>query len=155
MNIMKASVATACLTLALVAAAASYSPARAAGDSSTVHKSDSLAAAAVAPPPPATCRAGFFSQGPFLCMSGTRGPNSLANAQVDCRDITGHVSDYFDWRYRIFRGDGVQAPVGFWLGIITADNTGLFVNSNNVADFDGETSRFDSRFYTCAFSTVK
>jgi hypothetical protein len=93
---------------------------------------------------------GYVSMGARLCMTGTRGPATFANADLDCKDIFGRVADYGDWRYRIFRGDGLPAPVGFWLGPITADNTALFVNLPNIADFDGEASRFDSRSYVCA-----
>jgi hypothetical protein len=50
------------------------------------------------------------------------------------------VADVSDWRYRIFRGDGVSAPVGWWLGTRTGDNKALYVNSANVGDFDGEAS---------------
>ena len=96
------------------------------------------------------CRPGYVQQGSRLCMTGARGPASFANAEVDCQDIFGRVAGYKDWRYRIFRGDGIAAPVGFWLGPITADNVALFVNLPNIGDFDGETSRFDSRFYVCA-----
>ena len=96
------------------------------------------------------CRLGYVQQGSRLCMTGARGPASFANAEVDCQDIFGRVAGYKDWRYRIFRGDGIAAPVGFWLGPITADNVALFVNLPNIGDFDGETSRFDSRFYVCA-----
>jgi hypothetical protein len=96
------------------------------------------------------CRPGYFQQGSGLCMTGERGPNSFTNAVIDCMDIFGRVADYHDWRYRIFRGDGVAAPVGWWLGPMTADNVALFVNLPNIGDFDGETSRFDSRSYACA-----
>ena len=51
---------------------------------------------------------------------------------------------------RILCGDGFPAPVGWWLGPITADNRALFVNSPNIGDFDGETSRFDLRNFACA-----
>ena len=100
--------------------------------------------------PSGSCRFGYGQQGSRLCMTGLRGPNSFANAMIDCMDLSGRVADYHDWRYRRFRGDGVAAPVGWWLGPITADNRALFVNLPNDADFDGETSRFDSRFYACA-----
>jgi hypothetical protein len=100
--------------------------------------------------PTSSCRFGYTQQGPRLCMTGTRGPDTFANAEVDCQDILGRVANYKDWRYRIFRGDGLPAPVGFWLGPMTGDNLALFVNLPNIADFDGETSRFDSRSYVCA-----
>jgi hypothetical protein len=108
------------------------------------------AGAGAADIPSPVCRLGFVQQGAFLCMTGTRGPTSFANAVVECMDSGGRVADYHDWRFRIFRGDGLPAPVGFWLGPLTADNRALFVNSPNVADFDGETSRFDSRNFVCA-----
>jgi hypothetical protein len=99
--------------------------------------------------PAAFCQPGYFQTGPRLCMTGARGPRSLANAFVDCQDIKGRIADYSDWRYRVVRfGGGV--PVGFWLGQITADNTGLFINQADTGDFDGETNRFQSRFYVCA-----
>jgi hypothetical protein len=115
---------------------------------------------AAAPPhgiPKKNCRTGFgyAQQGTFLCMTGQRGPASFANAMLDCMDLAGRVADYHDWRYRTFRGDGAQAPVGWWLGGITADNTALFVNQANAADFDGETSRFDSRPYACAHDLLR
>jgi hypothetical protein len=70
--------------------------------------------------PKGVCRPGYFQQGSGLCMTGERGPNSFTNAVIDCMDLFGRVADYHDWRYRIFRGDGVAAPVGWWLGPITA-----------------------------------
>jgi hypothetical protein len=105
--------------------------------------------------PRSTCRPGYVQQGFWLCMTGSRGPASFANAVLDCSDSGGQVADYHDWRYRIFRGDGSLAPVGWWLGPITADNTALFVNQANVADYDGETSRFDSRNYACAHHLLR
>jgi hypothetical protein len=105
--------------------------------------------------PNLSCRPGYFQQGNWLCMTGSRGPASLANAFLDCMDSGARVANYHDWRYRIFRGDGVPGPVGWWLGPITADNTALFVNSSNVADFDGETSRFDIRNYACAHDLIR
>jgi hypothetical protein len=101
----------------------------------------------------ASCRGGFSSEGTYLCMTGVRGPNSFANAQLDCHDLSAHVANYHDWRYRLLRGDGASAPVGFWLGDITADDTALYVNSTNTGNYDGETSRFDIRSYTCAYYT--
>ena len=100
--------------------------------------------------PAGTCRTGYVQQGPRLCMTGFQTATSFTNAQLRCMDIRGRVADYHDWRYRIFRGDGVSPPVGIWLGEITADNTALFVNQNVVSDFDGETSRFDTRSFVCA-----
>jgi len=105
------------------------------------------------PTPPApgiACRAGYAQQSSRLCMTGSRGPASFANAFLDCMDSGGRVANYHDWRYRIFKGDGQPSPVGWWLGGITADNTALYANLANVADFDGETSRFDIRNYACA-----
>jgi hypothetical protein len=100
--------------------------------------------------PNVVCRPGYEQQGFWLCMTGSRGPASFANAMLDCMDSGGRVADYHDWRYRIFRADGFPTPVGWWLGPITADNTALYVNLPNIADYDGETSRFDSRNYACA-----
>ncbi len=97
-----------------------------------------------------SCRAGYFQVGARLCMTARRGPTSYANAEADCRRVFGSVADYGTWRYRGLYGDGVAAPVGWWLGPITADNRALFVNLPNTGDFDGETSRFDSRYYACA-----
>jgi len=105
--------------------------------------------------PAGTCRSGYSQQGFWLCMTSSRGPASFANAMLDCRDSGGRVADYHDWRCRIFRGDGTRAPVGWWLGPITADNTALFVNQANVGDYDGETSRFDSRNYACAHNLFR
>jgi hypothetical protein len=105
--------------------------------------------------PSTTCRPGYAQQGFRLCMTGSRGPASFANAFLDCMDSGGRVANYHDWRYRIFRGDGVPGPVGWWLGPITADNTALYVNLPNVADFDGETSRFDLRNYACAHDLIR
>jgi hypothetical protein len=102
------------------------------------------------PTPAVACRPGYAQQGFWLCMTGSRGPASFANAFLDCMDSGGRVANYHDWRYRIFRGDALPAPVGWWLGGITADNTALDVNLPNIADFDGETSRFDLRNYACA-----
>jgi hypothetical protein len=33
---------------------------------------------------------------------------------------------------------------------MTGDNLALYVNLPDITDFDGETSRFDSRQYVCA-----
>jgi peptidyl-Asp metalloendopeptidase len=105
--------------------------------------------------PASTCRSGYVQQGTWLCMTGSRGPASFANASLDCMDSGGRVANYHDWRYRIFRGDGTPGPTNAWLGPITADNTALFVNSSNVADFDGETSRFDIRSYACSHDLAR
>jgi hypothetical protein len=105
--------------------------------------------------PHKTCRAGFAPQGVWLCMTGTRGPATFANAMFDCMNLGARVADYHDWRFRTFAGDGAAAPVGFWLGPITADNTALFANLANPGDFDGETSRFDSRFHACAHDILR
>ena len=96
-----------------------------------------------------TCPAGFFRIGTNLCMTGALGPDSFANAMAVCQSMGGSVANYGSWRYRILFGDGVGAPVDWWLGPITADDRALFVNSTDTGNFDGETSRFDSRFYAC------
>lgn len=83
-------------------------------------------------------------------MTGAQAAASFANAERRCQDIMGRVADYADWRYRRFRGDGILAPVGWWLGPMTADNRALYVNQANDADFDGETNRFDIRQFACA-----
>ena len=100
--------------------------------------------------PAPSCRSGYFQVGARLCMTARRGPDSYANAEAVCKLSMGRVADYSDWRYNILFGNHIAAPVGSWLGPITADNRALFVNSSNTGDFDGETSRFESRFYACA-----
>lgn len=99
--------------------------------------------------PSVNCRIGYFPVGTRLCMTGAQPATSYANAAANCLAISGRVADYADWRYRILFGGGGIAPVGWWLGPITADNTALFVNLPNSGDFDGETSRFDIRPYAC------
>jgi len=96
------------------------------------------------------CPAGYFRVGTNLCMTGTLGPDTFANALAVCQSLGGAVAGYGAWRYRILFGDGAMPPVGFWLGPITADNTALFANQAVPGDFDGETSRFDSRNYACS-----
>jgi hypothetical protein len=93
---------------------------------------------------------GYVSVGARLCMTGPQGPRSFANAAALCKTIFGRVADYGDWRYRILFGDAFPAPVSWWLGPITADNTALFVNLPNTGDFDGESSRFTLRDFACA-----
>ena len=88
-------------------------------------------------------------------MTGARGLQFFDNATVLCQDIGGRVADVSDWRYRIFRGDGVSAPVGWWLGTRTGDDTALFVNSSNVGNFDGEASVFASRDYACVHDLIR
>jgi hypothetical protein len=105
--------------------------------------------------PSATCRPGYMQQGYWLCMTGDRGARSFANAMLDCMDSGGRVANYHDWRYRTFRGDGSAAPVEWWLGGITADNTALYVNQVNSGDYDGETSRFNLRSYACAHDLAR
>jgi hypothetical protein len=78
--------------------------------------------------------------GYWLCMPGAQGPAQDHNALVYCQDVG-------DWRYRIFRGDGVPAPVGWWLAPQSADNTAIFVNQANIGDFDGEAFVFDWQGY--------
>jgi len=96
------------------------------------------------------CPAGFFRVGATLCMTGGLGPDSFANAMAVCQSLGGSVANYGAWRYRILFGDGVAAPQDWWLGPITADDRALFVNSTDTGNFDGETSRFDIRFYACS-----
>ena len=96
------------------------------------------------------CPAGYARVGATLCMTGALGPDTFANALAVCQSMKGTVANYGAWRYRILFGDGVPAPVGWWLGPITADDTALFVNSSDTGNFDGETSRFDSRNYACS-----
>lgn len=101
------------------------------------------------------CRAGFVQQGDWLCMTGAQGPAQYDNAALYCQDIGGRVADITDWRYRIFRGDGVPAPVGWWLGPRTNDNTALYVNQANIGDFDGEASVFNWRYYACVHDIMR
>jgi hypothetical protein len=98
-----------------------------------------------------SCRGGYTQRGARLCMTGRRGPHSYANAAALCRHIRGRVANYEDWRYAIlFDTYTSQAPVGWWLGPITADNKALYVNLPRPGDFDGEANRFGSRYYACA-----
>lgn len=118
-----------------------------------------LAAAPVIRPlspgvPSSGCRAGFVQQGYWLCMTGYRGVAQYDNAALYCEDIGGRVADVNDWRYRIYRGDGLSAPVGWWFGPRTGDNSALFANSSNRGDPDGEASVFDSRGYACAHDLI-
>ncbi len=83
-------------------------------------------------------------------MRGPLDATSFANAMAICQLISGRVADYGDWRYRQLFGDGVSAPVSWWLGPITGDDQALYVNSTNDNNFDGVTSRFDTRSYACA-----
>jgi hypothetical protein len=96
------------------------------------------------------CTAGFYRVGATLCMTGTMGPDSFANALAVCQWHGAKVAGYGDWRYRVLYGDGVGAPQEWWLGPITADDRALYVNSTNTGNFDGETSRFDTRYYACS-----
>jgi hypothetical protein len=96
------------------------------------------------------CPGGFYRVGATLCMTGAMGPDSFANAMAVCQYYGAAVANYGAWRYRILYGDGVAAPQEWWLGPITADDRALYVNSTNVGNFDGETSRFDSRYYACS-----
>jgi hypothetical protein len=100
--------------------------------------------------PNPTCRGGYFPVGPRLCMSGPFAADTLTNAMAVCQAVFGRVTEYGDWRYRRLFGDGGVAPVGIWLGHLTADNRGLFVNSSDTGDFEAETSRFEVRSYICA-----
>ena len=107
-------------------------------------------AEAVSIAPAIACPAGFYSVGATLCMTGALGPTSFANAMAYCQAIGGSVAGYGAWRYRVLYGDGIAAPVGWWLGPITGDDNALYVNSGDVGNFDGEGSRFDSRYYACS-----
>jgi len=88
-------------------------------------------------------------------MSAARAAQQYDNAVVLCQDEGGRVADVHDWRYRIFRGDGVSAPVNFWFGPRTGDDRALFANSSNVGNPDGEGSVFDSRGYACAHDLIR
>lgn len=104
--------------------------------------------------PASSCRLGYHSAGPRLCITPLRGPTTFTNAEIDCRDIRGRVATYSDLRYLRFRDSlshfNQHLPRGRWLGNgWTDDNQSLFGNSNNIADFDGVTSRFDNRSYFC------
>jgi hypothetical protein len=96
------------------------------------------------------CPIGFSRIGTNLCMTGGLGPDSFANAMAVCQSLGGSVANYGAWRYRVLFGDGVGAPLGWWLGPITADDRALFVNSTDTGNFDGETSRFEVRTYACS-----
>jgi hypothetical protein len=97
------------------------------------------------------CRPGYVQVGPRLCMTALRGPHSFGNAHVDCQDNFGRIATYGDWYYRHQRVNGNPLPVvGVWLGDTTGNNLVLFVNSSNIGNFDGETSRGDVRRYVCA-----
>jgi len=87
-------------------------------------------------------------------MTGYRGVAQYDNAAIYCEDIGGRVADVNDWRYRIYRGDGVSAPVGWWFGPRTGDNAALYANSSNRGDPDGEASVFDTRGYACAHDLI-
>jgi hypothetical protein len=141
-RLIKSFAVTSMLAGALVSAYAKEDPA--------VAESSSAAAIAGNPPPPKACASGYFPVGPTLCMTGALGPDSFANALAVCQSLSGKVAGYGDWRYRILFGDGVAAPQEWWLGPITADDRALFVNSTNVGNFDGETSRFEIRSYACS-----
>lgn len=96
------------------------------------------------------CKAPYFATASnALCMTADQPAQTYANAEALCRATNGRVADYGDWRTRILAG-GASPTLGAWLGPITADNTALFVNSTSPGDFDGETSRFESRVYACA-----
>ena len=101
------------------------------------------------------CKAGFTQQGSRLCMTGYMGTTYNAYAQLYCMDLGARVADYHDWFYRRWRGDGIGAPVGWWLGGIIGDNTALFANSADWWDGDGNASRFDSRGYACAYDLIR
>jgi len=105
--------------------------------------------------PAPTCRPGFTQQGFRLCMTAARGAIQYDNAVILCQDIGGRVADVNDWRYRIFRGDGVSAPVNFWFGPRTGDDRALFANSSNVGNPDGEASVFDFRGFVCAHDLIR
>ena len=90
-------------------------------------------------------------------MTGYQTAASFQNAELYCQDKKGRLSDYNDWRYRYFRGDGELPQNGIWLGPRTADNKALYVNgqySTPGNDFDGETDVVGpnsiSRSYTCS-----
>ena len=104
--------------------------------------------------PTAPCRDGYNEQGAWLCMTDlNRGPNTFANAMLDCRNFNGgRVADYHDWRYRFVFGDGfkIDPDEAAWLGPITADDRALYANRGNPLNFDGEANRFQARIYACA-----
>jgi hypothetical protein len=88
-------------------------------------------------------------------MSGARAAEWYENAVIYCQDEGGRVADLNDWRYRVFRGDGVSAPVNFWFGPRTGDDRALFANSSNPNNSDGEASVFDIRGYACAHDLIR
>jgi hypothetical protein len=83
-------------------------------------------------------------------MTGAMGPDSFANAMAVCQYYSGAVANYGSWRYRYLFGDGAAAPLDWWLGPLTADDRAMYVNSTNAGNFDGETSRFELRYYACS-----
>ena len=85
-------------------------------------------------------------------MTGLRGPHSFGNALIDCQDHFGRIATYGDWYYRHQRATpgGLLPPTGVWIGHMTGNGRALFVNSDNIGNFDGETSIFDVRWYVCA-----
>ncbi len=105
--------------------------------------------------PVSTCPSGYPQQGFRLCMSGGRPAVQYDNAALYCQDEGARVADVIDWRYRIFRGDGLSAPVGFWFGPRTGDDHALYANSSNPGNPDGEASVFDSRGYVCARDLIR
>jgi hypothetical protein len=108
--------------------------------------------------PSGSCRSGYYQQGSRLCMTAARGPRTFPEAMFDCKVNFGRVADYSDWYYRYWRGDGIRAPYGWWLGPITADDRALYVNNPNTTEqvnFEGEAPRNDSRYYACAHDDIE
>lgn len=110
--------------------------------------------------PAASCRSGYRQAGSRLCIStNVHNAASYANAMVFCRDRLGRVASYGDLRYLYVRSslDAAYNPNGRWIGNFVDDDRALcgnraitFDNDPDIANFEGECSRFDSRNFWCA-----
>jgi len=110
--------------------------------------------------PASTCRAGFRQAGARLCIStNVHNARTFANAQTFCRDRRSNVASYSDLRYLYVRSglDAAYNPSGRWIGNVVDDDRALcgnrsitFNNDPDIANFEGECSRFDSRNFWCA-----
>lgn len=110
--------------------------------------------------PASSCRSGFRQAGSRLCISiNVHNARSYANAMVFCRDRRSTVASYGDLRYLYTRSslDAAYNPSGRWIGNFVDDDRALcgnraitFNNDPDIANFEGECSRFDSRNFWCA-----
>jgi hypothetical protein len=129
-------------------------------DAESYPGSDAAEAADEADFPAGSCRSGFRQAGSRLCVStNVNAAATFANALVFCRDRQSTVADYGDLRYLYVRStlDAAYNPNGRWIGNFVDDDTALCGNraitSDNdpdIANFEGECSRFDSRGFWCA-----